>query len=98
MSYHHGQHRLNEFVPHYVPHSDYLPHNQVIDGRQHEVQGLLSQYELERSRGHVYTQRPAEFDPRRYVSVRTYEDVKVGQPVSEEHIRHLLNRQPQYRY
>lgn len=24
-------HRLNEFVPTYVPHSDYLPSNRVVD-------------------------------------------------------------------
>jgi hypothetical protein len=26
--------RLNEFVPTYVPHSDYLPTNQVVDAHQ----------------------------------------------------------------
>ena len=50
----------------------------------------LRSYEVEKARGHVYTQRPAEFDPRRYVSVRTYEDVKVGQPISEEQMQGIL--------
>jgi len=27
-------HRLNEFIPTYVPKSDYLTTNQVVDGRQ----------------------------------------------------------------
>ncbi len=26
-----GTHRLNEFVPTYVPHSDYLPTNRVVE-------------------------------------------------------------------
>lgn len=32
-----GVHRLNEFVPTYVPHSDYLP-NRVVDVHQSEAQ------------------------------------------------------------
>lgn len=43
----------------------------------------LKSYEVQKSQGHVYTQRPAEFNPSRYVSVRTYENVKVGHPISE---------------
>jgi hypothetical protein len=35
-------HRLNEFVPTYVPHSDYLPTNQVVDGRQADVNNLVT--------------------------------------------------------
>lgn len=34
-------HRLNEFIPTYVPHSDYLPKNQVLDGRQADVNNLV---------------------------------------------------------
>jgi hypothetical protein len=34
-------HRINEFIPTYVPHSDYLPTNKVIDERQLEVQPLV---------------------------------------------------------
>lgn len=49
----------------------------------------LAQYQLEKQKGRVYTQRPADFDPRRYVSVRTFEDVKVNQPISEEQFRAL---------
>lgn len=30
-------HKLNEFIPTYVPHSEYLP-NRVVDGKQTEVQ------------------------------------------------------------
>lgn len=32
-----GGRRLNEFVPTYVPHSDYLPTNKVVDGNTTEV-------------------------------------------------------------
>lgn len=52
----------------------------------------LQQYQLEKSKGHVFTQRPAEFNPARYVSVRTFEDVKLGQPISEEQMQRLLRR------
>ena len=38
------QHRLNEFVPTYVPHSEYLPTNQVVDGRQNEAQEVVRTY------------------------------------------------------
>lgn len=31
-------HRLNEFVPTYVPHSDYLPTNRVVDSNLPEAQ------------------------------------------------------------
>jgi len=34
-------HRLNEFIPTYVPHSDYLPSNQVVDNRQNDVQAWV---------------------------------------------------------
>ena len=53
----------------------------------------LRSYEAERARGHVYTQRPAEFNPNRYVSIRTYEDVKVGQPISEEQMQRIIQQQ-----
>ena len=43
----------------------------------------LSNYDEQKRLGHVYTQRPTQFDPHRYVSVRTYENVKVNQPISE---------------
>lgn len=33
--------------------------------------------------GQVYTQKPAEFNPNRYISVRTYENVALNQPISE---------------
>jgi hypothetical protein len=34
-------HRLNEFVPNYVPHSDFLPTNQIVDGKPTEVKDLV---------------------------------------------------------
>jgi hypothetical protein len=36
--YRQGEHRLNEFVPNYVPHSDYLTTNRVVDSNQGDVQ------------------------------------------------------------
>ena len=36
-----GVHRLTEFVPTYVPHSDYLP-NRVVDANQPEAQQWVS--------------------------------------------------------
>jgi len=33
-----GIHKLNEFVPTYVPHSEYLPTNRVLDANQPEAQ------------------------------------------------------------
>ena len=52
----------------------------------------LRQYEIEKSHGRVFTQRPVDFDPRRYVSVRTYENVNVGQPISAEHFERVVRR------
>jgi hypothetical protein len=84
-----GIHRLNEFVPTYVPHSDYLP-NRVVDVHQPEAQQwvyiLLSQlanYEEQKRLGQVHTQKPASFNPNRYISVRTYENVALNKPISE---------------
>jgi hypothetical protein len=37
-------HRLNEFIPNYIPHSDYLPSNNVTDDRQLEVQPLVNDF------------------------------------------------------
>ena len=39
MSYQQGRstsevHRLNEYIPTYVPHSEYLPTNRVLDANQ----------------------------------------------------------------
>lgn len=31
-------HKLNEYVPTYQPHSDYLPKNRVVDANQTEAQ------------------------------------------------------------
>lgn len=43
MSYQQGQniHRLNEFVPTYQPHSDYLP-TKVVDNNVNEAQKWVS--------------------------------------------------------
>jgi len=43
----------------------------------------LADYEQQKRVGQVYTQRPADFNPSRYVSVRTFENVVVNAPISE---------------
>jgi len=43
----------------------------------------LADYEQQKRLGHVYTQRPAEFNPARYVSVRTFENVILNAPIPE---------------
>jgi hypothetical protein len=43
----------------------------------------LADYEQQKRAGKVYAQRPVEFNPARYVSVRTYENVIVNAPISE---------------
>jgi hypothetical protein len=35
------QHRLQEYIPTYVPHSDFIPTNQVVDSRQTEAQQVV---------------------------------------------------------
>ena len=52
----------------------------------------MATYEDQKRQGHVYTQRPNEFNPNRYVSVRTYENVKVGQPISESDFNSRVRR------
>ena len=52
----------------------------------------MATYEDQKRQGHVYSQRPSEFNPNRYVSVRTYENVKVGQPISEEDFNSRVRR------
>nr|BAJ98972.1 predicted protein [Hordeum vulgare subsp. vulgare] len=84
-------HKLNEFVPTYVPHSDYLP-NKVVDSNQPELQQWIANYEQQKRLGHVYTQKPVEFNPSRYVSVRTYENVVVNKPISEAEFNSRIKR------
>ena len=52
----------------------------------------LSDYEQQKRVGHVYTQRPAEFNPARYVSVRTFENVVVNRPISEAEFNSRIKR------
>jgi hypothetical protein len=52
----------------------------------------LANYEQQKRAGHVYTQRPTEFNPARYVSVRTYENVVVNQPISETEFNSRIKR------
>jgi hypothetical protein len=44
----------------------------------------LANYDAQKRAGQVYNTKPAEFDPRRYVSVRTYENVQINRPISEQ--------------
>jgi hypothetical protein len=52
----------------------------------------IANYEQQKRLGHVYTQKPAEFNPNRYVSVRTYENVVVNQPISEGEFNSRIKR------
>lgn len=52
----------------------------------------IANYEQQKRLGHVYTQKPAEFNPSRYVSVRTYENVVVNQPISEVEFNSRIKR------
>ena len=89
---------VNQFVPNYVVKSDYLP-TRVIDGNESQTNQLVNirltkirQYEEEKRRGRVFTQRPAEFNPQRYASYRVYETVRVDQPLNEEHFSRVARR------
>lgn len=52
----------------------------------------LADYEQQKRVGHVYTQRPAEFNPSRYVSVRTFENVVVNAPIPESEFMSRVKR------
>ncbi len=52
----------------------------------------IANYEQQKRLGHVYTQKPAEFNPNRYVSVRTYENVVVNKPISEVEFNSRIKR------
>jgi hypothetical protein len=52
----------------------------------------LRQYEEEKRRGRVFTQRPAEFNPNRYASFRVYENVRVNEPLDEQHFSRVVRR------
>lgn len=46
MSYQPNVHKLNEFIPTYVPRSDFLPTNRVVDSNQTDVQQWVSIYTI----------------------------------------------------
>jgi hypothetical protein len=52
----------------------------------------LRRYEEQKRLGRVNTQKPVEFNPNRYVSVRTYENVKLNQPISEQQFQTEISR------
>lgn len=56
----------------------------------------LRRYEEQKRMGKVFTQKPVEFNPNRYVSVRTYENVKVNQPISEQQFQNEISRVRRY--
>lgn len=49
----------------------------------------LRQYEEEKRRGRVFTQRPPEFNPNRYASFRVSENVLVDRPIDQESFSRL---------
>lgn len=36
--------QLNQFIPNYVVHSDYLPNNKILDGHQADTANLVTDY------------------------------------------------------
>jgi hypothetical protein len=52
----------------------------------------LANYEEQKRRGQIYSQRPAEFNPNRYVSAKTYENVFVNKPISEAEFNSRIRR------
>lgn len=52
----------------------------------------LANYEAQKRAGHVYSSKPADFDPRRYVSVRTYENVQINRPITEQEFNSRVRR------
>jgi hypothetical protein len=52
----------------------------------------LRQYEEEKRRGRVFTQRPVEFNPNRYVSYCTHENVLVDRPMDQDHFSRVARR------
>lgn len=56
------------------------------------VVSQLHRYKEEKSRGHVFTQRPAEFNPQRYTSYKVYETVQLHQPIDEQTFSRIVRR------
>ena len=56
----------------------------------------MRRYEESKRQGKVFTQRPVEFNPNRYVSVQTYENVRVNQPMSEVQFQSEISRFRRY--
>lgn len=96
MAFYQQQSRITQFVPGYVSRSDFLP-TRVIevseDDRLQIVRMQLIQLrdiEEDRRAGRVLFQRPAEFNPNRYVSYQVYENVNLAQSIAPEQIQGLV--------
>lgn len=90
--HHHGHHQgLKHYIPHYHPHSDYLP-GVVHEHSNATTSDLLRRYEEERRRGRVFTQRPVEFNPNRYVSYVTHEHVLADRCLDHDHFSRVVRR------
>ena len=81
--------RVREFIPGYVPHSDFLVQNPVIEVAEEDRLQILRDVDEDRRRWGASTVRPAQFDPRRYVSYQVFENVNIYQRIPAEQIRTL---------
>jgi hypothetical protein len=81
--------RVREFIPGYIPHSDFLVQNPVIEIAEDDRIQILRDVEEDRRRWGATTVRPPQFDPRRYVSYQVFENVNVYQRIPAEQIRTL---------
>ena len=79
--------RVREFVPGYIPHSDFIPHNPVIEVAEEDRLQILRDVDEDRRRFGASNVRPAQFDPRRYVSYQVFENVNIYQRIPAEQIR-----------
>lgn len=79
--------RVREFVPGYVPHSDFIPQNPVIEVAEDDRLQILRDVDEDRRRWGATNVRPPMFDPRRYVSYQVFENVNIQQRIPAEQIR-----------
>ena len=81
--------RVREFVPGYVPHSDFIPQNPVIEVAEEDRLQILRDVDDDRRRWGASNAPPAGFDPRRYVSYQVFENVNIHQRIPAEQVRGL---------
>lgn len=84
--------RVREFIPGYVPHSDFIPQNPVIEVAEEDRLQILRDVDDDRRRFGASNIRPTTFDSRRYVSYQVFENVNIHQRIPAEQIRSIVPR------